>query len=54
MHIVKLKPKRRCRVPRRPHPELDCFFDRFQREGEPAEAGLEVTDLEPFHPQPQH
>ena len=55
MHIVKLKPKRRCRIPRRPHPNLDCFFGRFERaEGEPDDAGAEVADLEPFHPQPRH
>jgi len=31
MHLVKLKPKRRCRIPRRPHPNLDCIFGRFER-----------------------
>ena len=29
--IVKLKPKRRCRIPRRPHPDLAYFFSRYER-----------------------
>jgi hypothetical protein len=32
---VKRQPKRRCRIPRRPHPDLDFFFGRLERtEGE--------------------
>jgi hypothetical protein len=26
-----VKRKRRCRIPRRPHPELEFFFRRFER-----------------------
>jgi hypothetical protein len=29
--IVKRQPKRRCRIPRRPHPDLDFFFGRHER-----------------------
>ncbi|MCP3388618.1 hypothetical protein NLM27_07465 [Bradyrhizobium sp. CCGB12] len=29
--LVKRQPKRRCRVPRRPHPDLDYFFGRLER-----------------------
>jgi hypothetical protein len=33
--LVKRQPKRRCRIPRRPHPNLDYFFGRLERiEGE--------------------
>ncbi len=33
--LVKRQPKRRCRIPRRPHPDLDYFFGRLERtEGE--------------------
>jgi len=33
--LVKRLPKRRCRIPRRPHPNLDYFFGRLERpEGE--------------------
>jgi hypothetical protein len=28
---VKRQPKRRCRIPRRPHPDLDFFFGRLER-----------------------
>lgn len=29
--LVKRLPKRRCRIPRRPHPNLDYFFGRLER-----------------------
>ncbi|SFO68113.1 hypothetical protein SAMN05216330_104146 [Bradyrhizobium sp. Ghvi] len=29
--LVKRLPKRRCRIPRRPHPNLDYFFGRLKR-----------------------
>ena len=29
--LTKLQPKRRCRIPRRPHPNLDYFFGRLER-----------------------
>lgn len=29
--IVKRQPKRRCRIPRRPHANLDYFFGRLER-----------------------
>jgi len=33
--LVKRQPKRRCRIPRRPHPDLEYFFGRLERtEGE--------------------
>lgn len=28
--LVKRQPKRRCRIPRRPHPNLDYFFGRLE------------------------
>lgn len=31
--LVKRQPKRRCRIPRRPHPNLDYFFGRLERTG---------------------
>jgi hypothetical protein len=37
--IVKLKPKRRCRIPRRPHPDLDYFFGRLEH------AACEMADV---------
>jgi hypothetical protein len=47
--LVKRQPKRRCRIPRRPHPDLDYFFGRLERtEGEMRDTGAEVTD--PDHP----
>jgi hypothetical protein len=29
--LIKRQPKRRCRIPRRPHPGLDYFFGRLER-----------------------
>ncbi|SFI15339.1 hypothetical protein SAMN05216525_10529 [Bradyrhizobium sp. Gha] len=31
--LTKLQPRRRCRIPRRPHPNLDYFFGRLERAG---------------------
>ena len=44
--LVKRQPKRRCRIPRRPHPDLAYFFGRFERtEGEMCdEARPDATD----------
>jgi len=46
MHLVKRQPKRRCRIPRRPHPDLADFFGRLERgEGEMGDdARLDTTD----------
>jgi hypothetical protein len=46
--LVKRQPKRRCRIPRRPHPNLDYFFGRLESiEGEMREdQGAETVDLE--------
>jgi hypothetical protein len=48
--LVKRQPKRRCRIPRRPHPNLDYFFGRLERtDGEVRDdAGPEMMDLD--HP----
>lgn len=48
--LVKRRPKRRCRIPRRPHPNLDYFFGRLERiEGEMHDdPGGETADLD--HP----
>jgi hypothetical protein len=48
--IVKRQPKRRCRLPRRPHPNLDYFFGRLEcTEGEMCDdTGLDTADLD--HP----
>jgi len=47
--IVKRKPKRRCRIPRRPHPNLDFFFGRYERADVKAN---DQTGQEPADPQP--
>jgi len=57
MHIaiVKLKPKRRRRIPRRPHPDLDYFFGRLEQAAGETDEGpsSELADLD--HPlQPRH
>jgi hypothetical protein len=46
--LVKRQPKRRCRIPRRPHPDLDYFFGRLERtEGEMRDdPGAEPADLD--------
>ncbi|MDN4981712.1 hypothetical protein KUL72_14750 [Bradyrhizobium arachidis] len=46
--LVKRQPKRRCRIPRRPHPNLDYFFGRLERsEGEMCDdPGAETAELE--------
>ncbi|MGY0573091.1 hypothetical protein ACTGJ9_020025 [Bradyrhizobium sp. RDM12] len=55
--LVKRQPKRRCRIPRRPHPNLDFFFGRLERtEGEMIDdARAETADLNhPFRSPRQH
>jgi len=55
--LVKRQPKRRCRIPRRPHPDLDYFFGRFERtEGETRDdPGAETADLDhPFRSPRRH
>lgn len=46
--LVKRQPKRRCRIPRRPHPNLDDFFGRFERADGTLDddAGLDNSDLD--------
>ena len=48
--IVKRQPKRRCRIPRRPHPDLDYFFGRFERTAceTSDDTGSEIVDLDQF------
>ncbi|MCP3401132.1 hypothetical protein [Bradyrhizobium sp. CCGB20] len=43
---MKRQPKRRCRIPRRPHPDLDYFFGQLERtEGEMRDdTGPETAD----------
>jgi len=55
--LVKRQPKRRCRIPRRPHPNLDYFFGRLERiEGELIDdPGAEMADLDhPFRSPRRH
>lgn len=55
--LVKRRPKRRCRIPRRPHPNLDYFFGRLERiEGEMHDdPGGETADLDhPFRSPRRH
>ena len=55
--LVKRQPKRRCRLPRRPHPDLDYFFGRLERpESERGEdTGVETADLDhPFRTPHRH
>ncbi|WP_198028327.1 hypothetical protein [Bradyrhizobium sp. WSM1743] len=53
--LVKRQPKRRCRIPRRPHPNFDYFFGRFEHaDGAPdADARLDNSDLD-HRPQHHH
>jgi hypothetical protein len=53
--LAKRQPKRRCRIPRRPHPNLDYFFGRLEHgDGAPDDdAGLDNSDLaHPFRNEP--
>ena len=55
--LVKRQPKRRVRIPRRPHPNLDYFFGRLERtEGEMREdPGADTTDPDlPFRSPRRH
>ncbi|MBR0690629.1 hypothetical protein JQ594_32285 [Bradyrhizobium manausense] len=46
--LVKRLPKRRCRIPRRPHPSLDYFFGRLERAdgARDDDAGPDHSDLD--------
>jgi hypothetical protein len=51
--IVKRQPRRRCRFPRRPHPDIEFFFSRYDRsrldiDGSDDDAGAdhECADLQ--------
>ncbi|TFV77863.1 hypothetical protein E4K64_08485 [Bradyrhizobium frederickii] len=46
--LVKRQPKRRCRIPRRPHPGLDYFFGRLERTdgAMDGDVRLDTTDLD--------
>jgi len=50
--LVKRQPKRRCRIPRRPHPSLDEFFGRLERaDGAMVDdAGLDNSELDHAFP----
>jgi len=55
--IVKRPPKRRCLIPRRPHPNLDYFFGRREHtDGAPNDdAGFDNSDLDhPRHAPRRH
>ncbi|WP_431203966.1 hypothetical protein ACQ86E_01940 [Bradyrhizobium betae] len=55
--LVKRQPKRRCRIPRRPHPSLDDFFGRLERtEGEMRDdTGSDTADPDyPFRSPRRH
>ena len=55
--LVKRQPKRRCRIPRRPHPNLDYFFGRLEHsEGEMHDdPGADTADLDtPFRSPRRH
>lgn len=55
--LIKHQPRRRCRIPRRPHPNLDYFFGRHERtEGEMHDdPGGETADLDhPFRSPRRH
>ena len=46
--LTKRQPKRRCRIPRRPHPNLDYFFGRLERANDRLDddAGSDNSDLD--------
>jgi hypothetical protein len=48
--ILKHMPKRRCRIPRRPHPDLDFFFGRYERADLEPNDVTGPEDLEPSAP----
>ncbi|MFK4506305.1 hypothetical protein LPJ38_30570 [Bradyrhizobium daqingense] len=54
--LVKRQPKRRCRIPRRPHPNLDFFFGRLERaDGAPDDdAGPDNADFDHSFSQCRH
>jgi hypothetical protein len=55
--LVKRQPKRRCRIPRRPHPSLDYFFGRLEHTDSDMsdDTGPETADLDhPFRSPRRH
>lgn len=50
--LIKRQPKRRCRIPRRPHPSLDYFFGRLERSDDTLDddAGPDDSDLDHSFP----
>ncbi|TYL84852.1 hypothetical protein [Bradyrhizobium cytisi] len=48
--LVKRQPKRRCRIPRRPHPNLDYFFGRLERTEGAMIDDPRVETADPDHP----
>jgi hypothetical protein len=54
--IIKCQPKRRCRIPRRPHPDLEYFFGRYERADRESndDTGSEIADLDQFRSPRQH
>jgi hypothetical protein len=60
--IARLRPKRRCCIPRRPHPDLAYFFGRYERTDcertdceRNDDAEPETADLDhPFWPPRRH
>lgn len=53
--IVKRQPKRRCRIPRRPHANLDYFFGRYETTGRKTNDHVRPEVIELDHPfQSQH
>lgn len=53
--LVKRQPKRRCRIPRRPHPNLDYFFGRLERAEDEMhdDPGGETAELDPSFRSPR-
>ncbi|MCW1989745.1 hypothetical protein AAFG22_12780 [Bradyrhizobium sp. B024] len=47
--VVKCQPKRRCRIPRRPHPSLDYFFGRLERADGALDDDAELDNSERDH-----
>ncbi|APO52029.1 hypothetical protein ACVIWV_001790 [Bradyrhizobium diazoefficiens] len=50
--VVKCQPKRRCRIPRRPHPSLDYFFGRLERADGAMDDDAELDNSELDHSLP--
>lgn len=52
--LIKRQPKRRCRIPRRPHPGLDYFFGRLERSDGTLDDDAEPDDARPDNPDLDH